>query len=90
MKGVFNLRPPLPRYDDIWDVSQVLGLLKSMSPVRFLSLKDLTLKTTVLLALTLAARSQSLHLLDIANMKKGKSTFTFKFAVNELKQSRPG
>ena len=29
MKGVFNIRPALPRYEVTWDVSVVLNILKS-------------------------------------------------------------
>ena len=42
MKGVFNLRPPKPKYVDIWDVKTVLTLLRSWSPATLLELKGLT------------------------------------------------
>ena len=41
MKGIFNLRPPRPRYESTWDVSKVLHFLRSLSPVKYLKLKDL-------------------------------------------------
>ena len=65
MRGVFNMRPTLPRYKEIWDVSKVLLYLKSLPPVKQLTLKMLTLKLVMLIALVTAARGQSLHLLDI-------------------------
>jgi hypothetical protein len=37
MKGVFNQRPALPRYQHIWDVNIVLEYLASLSPVNVLS-----------------------------------------------------
>ena len=44
LKGVFNLRPPVPRDKEVWDVSIVLRFLKTLSSVASLSLKSLTLK----------------------------------------------
>ena len=41
-KGVYNLRPPMPRYRQIWDVSVVLQYLKTWHPLSSLTLKDLT------------------------------------------------
>ena len=32
MKGVFNLRPPQPRYSHTWDVNKLLMYLKSLGP----------------------------------------------------------
>ena len=60
MKGVFHLRPPTPRYTTTWDVLPVLQQLRSMHPLRDLSLKDLTLKLVMLMSLTQAARVQTL------------------------------
>lgn len=90
MKGVFNLRPSVPRYTQIWDVSYLLNSLAKLSPVRFLSLKQLTIKTSVLLALVLAARGQSLTLLNLSRMTRFKDKVEFTFKANELKQARPG
>lgn len=63
MKGNFNLRPPSTRYTETWDVQPVLSLLRSMYPLHILTLKDLSLKLVTLMALTQAARVQTLHLL---------------------------
>ena len=81
------MRPPVPRYSTIWDVSVVLRCLLSLSPVKLLSLKILTLKTVMLIALTTGCRGNTLNKLNIDNMVKGKSSFTF--YVN-MKQSRQG
>ena len=67
MKGVFRLRPSLPRYSCIWDVNIVLEYLKVFYPNEELPLSHLTLKLTMLLALTTAQRTQTLHVLDIKN-----------------------
>ncbi|CAG2245706.1 unnamed protein product [Mytilus edulis] len=89
MKGVYNLRPTLPRYTHIWDVSKVLFYLRKLSPVKFISLKDLTLKLCMLIALTNATRTQSIHLLNVNNVNKLKSEFVVE-TEGLLKQSRPG
>lgn len=90
MKGVFQMRPSKPRYVSTWDVSIVLRFLSTLSPVRFLSLKQLTIKTVLLLALVFAARTQLLSLLDLSRMSKSRDKVEFTFDVTELKQSRPG
>lgn len=51
LKGVFELKPSLPRYNHIWDVGVVLKHLKTLKPVDSLDLKVLTLKLTMLLCL---------------------------------------
>ena len=89
MRGVFNKRPPKPRYQEIWDVKPVLNYLRTQSPVKFLHLKELTLKLCCLLALLTAQRSQTLSLLSLDNMKRKGNIIVF--IVNDLlKQSRPG
>lgn len=89
MKGVFQLKPPKPRYDYIWDVNLVLNFLRTLSPVHLLSLKDLTLKLVMLIALITAERSQTIHLLAIDEMKEGKAMYSFGISEH-VKQSRPG
>lgn len=89
LKGVFNLRPPRPRYKDTWDVSIALSLLRRWSPAKLLNLKQLTQKLCLLLALISAQRAQTLHLLKLDNIKLKQNSVTF--TVDELlKQSRPG
>ena len=70
MKGVYNFRLTKRKYSGTLDVSSVLRQLKKWSPVKTLSLKQLTLKLTMLIALTNAARAQSIHLISVNNMKK--------------------
>lgn len=89
MKGVFQSRPPLPRYSKTWDVNLVLQYIGTMGNSQELSLKDLTLKLVMLVALTTAQRGQSLHLLDTLNMVQEETAYTFLLDSN-LKQSKPG
>ena len=65
LKGAYNSRPPRPKLCPTWSVSKVLEMLKEWSPASKLSLKCLTLKTTMLLALASAKRPSSLSLLSI-------------------------
>jgi len=90
LKAVFNLRPPVPRYRDTWDMSVLLSKLRNMTPVRKLSLKDLTLKTVTLVSIVLTARAQTIAKLDMKNMTLSKSKYAFTLGSSELKQSRPG
>ena len=59
MKGVFELRPSLPRYTYIWDVSIVLEFLSHCFPLDDLPLNVLSFKCAILLALSSMQRVQS-------------------------------
>ena len=65
MEGIFQLRMPTPKYLVTWDVSVVLGYLKTLSPKNSLSLKQSTLKLAMLMALISFNRCDSLHKLDL-------------------------
>ncbi len=69
LKGILNLRPALPRYQQSWDVGVVLDYLRSLPQNEDLSLKLLTHKLTILLALTAPKRTSELKLLDIRFMR---------------------
>lgn len=89
MKGLFNLRPNLPRYKFTWDVSKVLKYLKTLFPLNSLDMKHLTLKLCTLLALSTAARAQTLVNLNIKNMTFSSDRVVFYFS-SLLKTSKPG
>lgn len=61
MKGIFNSKPPKPRYMAIWDVSVVLKMLRQCVPVTSLTLAKLTMKLVMLMALVSAQRVQTLQ-----------------------------
>lgn len=65
MKGVSNSRPLCPRYASIWDVDVVLKYLLTLGENKDLSLKTLSKKLVLLLALTDASRCSELHALDL-------------------------
>ena len=89
LTGVYNLRPTKPKYQETWDVNKVLCYLKTLSPVEHLTLKLLSYKLVMLIALTQASRSQSISLLSIDGMKKDDKSFTLYYS-GLLKQCRKG
>ena len=56
LKGISTQRPPKPKYSCIWNVSEVLTYVKNMVENEHLSLKQLTLKTCFLIAITCPER----------------------------------
>ena len=89
LKGVYNDRPPLPRYSSTWNVQTVLDHLVALGDNDKLNLKQLSYKAVMLLALTRPSRSADLSQLDI-NRKHYKPDGVA-FLPNALaKQSRQG
>ena len=70
LTGVCNIRPPQPRYTFVWDVKKVIDFLGTLNFPSELSLKDLTLKLTMLLAMTSATRASKIDALDIGYLIK--------------------
>ena len=89
MKGVFELRPALPRYQTTWDVKKVLDFFRKQPMPSALILKDLTVKVTFLLALLSGQRCQTLHVLTIDNMILVADKCTF-YVMEKVKQTRVG
>ena len=88
LKGVFELRPALPKYKTIWDVSLVLSTLENWELVN-ISLKDLSLKLAMLFALSTSQRIQTLKVLSVKNMTLTDSHCVF-LIDSVLKTTRPG
>ena len=90
VKGAFERKPPSRKYYAIWDVRQVLNVLKTLSPNSSLSLMELSLKLSMLLALVSIQRKQTLLQLNINNEYLKKSDEEFVFILSRhVKQSRP-
>ena len=89
MKGLFEEKPTLPRYVCTWDVNIVLNFLQSWSPVNRLTLKELSFKLCMLLALLSGQRCQTLHILDIEHMVLSDSRCIF-YIMSVIKHSRRG
>ena len=80
MTGIFNQRPPKPRYSFVWDVEQVLTYLDQLPSNDRLSDRLLTLRLTMLLALASACRCSELKCLDIRYMTKTTNSYIFEFS----------
>lgn len=89
LKGVFNCCKPAPRYQETWDVKPVLEYLELLHPLDKLSLKELTHKLAILLALTSGQRCQTLSFLRVDAMKKTPDYYLF-YVRDHVKQDRPG
>ena len=88
MKGVYELKPPIPKYTCIWDVNIVLNYLKLLGPNGGLTLFCLSHKLLMLLALTTGQRAQTLHKVDICNINVAENLIII--PITELvKQSNP-
>ena len=89
LRGAFNDRPPLPRYTSTWNVQVVLDYLQSQGDNESMSLKDITWKTVMLLALTRPSRSADLSMLDLRKRSFKADGVEF-FPTGLAKQSRQG
>ncbi len=65
LKGVYNKRPPKPRYSTTWNVDLVVRYLISLDENDQLPVKTLTQKAALLLALVEASRTSELQALDL-------------------------
>ena len=84
-----SLHTPQPRYIATWDVNTVLEYVRSQGCNLALTLRQLTLKLAMLLALANASRSSEIHALSTEHMVR--STGGVKFLLNKLtKTDRPG
>ena len=88
MKGIFELRIPEPKSCSTWSVEKVLRHFNSLEPLASLSLKDLGLKLTILLALTSAARAHELAALDLTCIVRKDDSWEFTIHIH-VKNSRP-
>jgi len=83
LTGVFNSRPPQPKYTFIWDVQVVLDYIKEVwADNKSISDKCLSLKLTMLIALVSAFRAIQIQHLDISQM--GRLSNQYKFAYTKL------
>ena len=77
VKGIFNVRPPIPWYSSTWNVQDVLNYLKSCGQSGTLPLKLLIRKTVFLLAITRPSRSADLSQLDVMRMRSRNNGISF-------------
>lgn len=68
LKGVFRLRPNLPKYKNSWDPNMVLSYVSGQFPNETLKLDIITKKLVTLLALSTGQRVQTLSLIKMDNI----------------------
>lgn len=78
LKGVFRLRPTLPKYNLTWNVDLVLNFLANWHPNEELDLEKLTKKLITLLALVTAHRVLTFSLIKVDNICLAQSGFIIK------------
>ena len=79
LSGVFNERPPKPKYVFVWDVDQVLSYLESLATNNDSSDQLLNLKLAALLFLTSSGRCHEICYLDVRYKVKTSSSYKFYF-----------
>lgn len=91
LKGIAYSNPPKPKLADVWDVQILIDYIQNGPEDEKLSLKDLTLKTTALLALTAIPRASELAMLDIKWLIKKEDSYTFQLEgrAKHSKQGKP-
>ena len=87
-KGVFRLKPLKPRYSVTWD-DRVLETLEKQWPLESLSLRQLSEKILMLLALCTAHKMQTFFLIKIENIKIFDARIEIKIP-DFIKTSKPG
>ena len=85
----YKARPSFPRYAVTWDVGKVLNFLAKWHPPSSLSLRQLTLKTVSLVALTCSDRSQALQALRVDRVSSTPQGLEF-VIFDVLKTTRRG
>ena len=86
MKGIFNMKPSLPRYVNTWDVQTVITYLDSLNTLE-VSLKLLSVKLTTVLALTTGQRCQTLWAIQVNDIEISKEFMKVRIS-KLLKQSK--
>ena len=89
MGGVSVERPPQPKYRMIWDVEQVLQLIRTLPQNQELTTKMLTLKLTMILALTASHRCPELKALDLRWISRSGDSISFEFGCR-MKHTKRG
>lgn len=79
-KGVMELRPSAPKYDQTWDPKIVLDHFNSLGNNSNLSLETLSSKLATLLALVIGHRMQTLALIKLKNIEDRQNAIHIKIS----------
>ena len=88
-KGVYNLRPPKPKLQFVWDVKIVFDYLQAKGTNEKLQIKELSQKLLILLLLLGGQRMNSIFNFDTDNMFINTECAVFN-PSKVLKHSQPG
>ena len=88
VKGVFEERLSMPKYSSTWDVKTVLDYLDVLSPMENLTLKELTLKTCMLLSLVTGQRGHARYCLSVNDVKMEENKCVLFFLRNRKLQDQ--
>ena len=87
MKGIFHVRPVIPKTIFTWDVKVVLRFLETLDNER-LTLRLLAVKLSILIVLTTGQRCQTLKLMNLQNIEINNNYVKIRIG-DLLKQSKP-
>ncbi|ODM98640.1 putative integrase/recombinase y4rA [Orchesella cincta] len=89
MKACFRIRPQIPKYSQVWDVTVVLRYLEQQYPNEQLSLQQVSKKLCMLLCLATAARTQTLASINVNDIVQQPNGIKIRIS-KMLKTTRPG
>ena len=89
LKGIFNIRPALPRYVTTWYVTKVFTFIKLKPTVTNCDLKTLSHRLAILFYLTAGQRDQAIKCLNLDCIKIS-SDMVLLFVPETFKTTRPG
>lgn len=87
LRAIYNRRTPKAKYSSIWDADLVLNKLKELGPNESLSLKQITLKTVLILALATFARVSELASINHRSLWIEEERLTFSILKPRKSQS---
>lgn len=88
-KGIYRARPGKPKYDYTWDPKIILDHYRQSPENSGLSIKDLSFKVIILLALVTGHRMQTFSLITIENIRQSEDCLEIK-VPQPIKTSRKG
>ena len=87
MEEIFELKPPLPHYSTVWNLSTVFNYLRCHANIADLSLNDLSLRLAFLLLLLLSGqRCRTVYHFTLDNMELSEDKCVFK-VTDKVKQT---
>jgi len=89
VRGVYNIRPPIPRFSRIWDVNTVFTYIKQMGDNDTMPMVQLSMKVATLLMLLTGKRCNSIDSFDVNYMDLTGDYCIF-YPTYLLKHHRPG